>query len=299
VVNRGESLTVRPGQQFRNITLATGSVLTIPHGTKLLCTGSATIDGTVNVTPGSLGGFIAFPRFLEIPSFYSLTVETPGTGSAPKPARSGEIVPANWGDARGSNTQERILGPSDLANLRPNVTTSGGGGAGALNNFGGSGGGSAGIYCHDSIVIGSTGSLSADAEPTPNGAGGGGAGGLLVLSSAGFISNAGRISANGGTGGFGSSNCAPGGGGGGGVVHLIARELDSGQILVDGGLRSTVLGNSLTPNSWKCGGAEGGTFGGAGGKGGDIVNLVKSFGSDGKTGKIYRTITTDPTALLL
>jgi hypothetical protein len=303
LVKSGQTLVATPGQQYRNITVENGAALTIPHGTKLLCTGSAAIDGRVKVRRGSHGGYIAFPLDLVSLNYYSLTVETPGAGAAPKPARAGEIVPATVQTTRGSNTYQypfREEYSSNLANLRPSVTTSGGGGAGALNNFGGDGGGSAGIYCHDGIHVGSTGIVSADGDVSGvEGAGGGGAGGLIVLSSAIFICNEGRITADGGTGGPSSQNCAPGGGGGGGVVHLIAPDISVGIIQVNGGPGGFQKNVSIQSNQWKCGGAEGGSLGGLGGLGGDIIDLaVQGPGSNGEPGQVFKSISADPTALL-
>jgi hypothetical protein len=101
-----------------------------------------------------------------------------------------------------------------------------GGGDGTNSGASGAAGGGMVLIHAPAIVVDSTSSITANGGNGSNaaagntGGGGGGGGGAVILCSS-YLSNAGTISANGGTGGTGSGTGGAGGNGGTGLVQIV------------------------------------------------------------------------------
>ncbi|MFK8161280.1 MAG: T9SS type A sorting domain-containing protein [Lewinella sp.] len=146
---------------------------------------------------------------------------------------------------------------------------SGGGAGDGNNNIGTSGGNGGGIVLvfTKTLVIGASGSISANGLDAANttggdGAGGGGAGGSIYLEAA-AVSGTPVLSVVGGKGGdvdnSNANRCfGPGGGGGGGLIRTNLT-LAPTSLVVDGGIAGESLNTSATGCTGSTGSAAGGT----------------------------------------
>jgi hypothetical protein len=253
------SVAIDPNKQYRNVTIAAGTSVSMVQGQTLRCTGTLTISGLIFVNAANTGG--------------SLTTVTANhyvsASLAPHPGISQPAGNSECGLA-GVTKDAGVIGLGMSLNAAKAVTsvnrqTSGGGGGGSAGSFGGSGGGGIALRCKEGISITSTGTISAPGQDASGGSGGGG-GGIVILASQGEISHAGTINVSGGDGGAASASSCPGGGGGGGFVHLIASSVaNTGTIDVTGGAFGP---NAVAvTDTIHCGGGGGGASYGSGGQG--------------------------------
>ncbi len=264
--------------QFTDFTVNSGVTLTVPSGTIIRCTGTATINGTIQVeTAGN-----------------SASVSTLGLG---RPASQGFSTQSSGNGEVGDNSNNRQGGYAPLALdsligrsiIRPPVFAGGAGGGGyggSATNVGQGGGGFA-IYCQGGITVSGTGLISANGGYGGN-CQGGGAGGIIILASAGTVDHSGPIRARGNTGGAYSTSCAQGGGGGGGLIHILAQTIsgnDANLSASGGGAITGAQGAGTVTSGTRSGGGAGGSLFGAGGNGSlvamDGATLGAFVGSDG------------------
>jgi hypothetical protein len=277
--------------QFTNFTVAAGATLAVFSGTVIRCTGTCTIDGTILVSYGSVGGVECMNQGVGLARIVD-----------PGPDPLGNVAGFGEASASGQSAFGGIgYGPiPGYAEQIINVDSTGGGG-GAGN--GGQGGGALTVLAETAVVNGATGSIVASGQTADGtigcaqGGGGGGGGGIVILASKGAVTNAGAIDVSGGGGGPSSTFFAPGGGGAGGIVHLLAPTVtNTGTANVAVGAQGTGTG-TLTASPRGAGGA-GGSSGGYGGAGADIntSNAIAAAAGGGQPGHVF-TSQLDPTAL--
>jgi hypothetical protein len=296
--------------QYSSITINSGGTLTLRSGTILRSTGPVTIQagGAIVVSPFSLGGYLK-------ENIYTFIWRQPGISFAGNQAANGTMcsLAASWGPGCSGGIGGGGI-PSEDARFVLRVNTFGGGGGGSAGGGAyagsntvnlsqpGKGGGTLTILAGDDII--NQGTISASGQDGSFGGGGGG-GGLVILASQTQVLNEGTIDCSGGDGATTNTNDnytgtnegytteafhGPGGGGGGGLVHLISASapMNSGTIIVSGGLAGSVTKNARYNRS---GGGGGGSSVGRGGNGGD-VNYTPSayvFGNAtaGETGTYF------------
>jgi len=264
--------------QYGDFTIAAGVTLTVQSGTVIRCTGTFTNNGTIVVASGTEGGL---RQGIDASSITGAT-QPPEPGISTLSAAAGEA---------GDDTSSRIGGPggTGISDVEGGGTLdigvkAGGSGAAGLDTKGGDGGGGFTVLAQTAIT--NAGEITADGGDGGDGAGGGG-GGVIVLASAGSVTNTAgaTITADGGDGGTSSSSQGPGGGGGGGLVHFLAPTItDSGAVSVGGGSAgATGAAGSLTA-ALRTGGGGGGATAGNGGDGGIAPAGANADPGDGQGG---------------
>ena len=154
------------------------------------------------------------------------------------------------------------------------------------------GGGTIVILAMGSIVVNSSGSISAPGPAGQDQVVAAGAGGIVILASRTSISNLGALQATGGNGANQTCcNAAAGGGGGGGIVHLIGPSLSAGSANVSGGSGAT----NPAPGNPGWGGPRAGSCGGTGG----LFDSTTGKGQAGGAGYVFTTISLEPAALFV
>jgi hypothetical protein len=250
-----------------NFTLNAGVTLTTTsQAIVLICTGTATINGTVQLTGlGQPGG--SSTAVISLPGSASLTRGGEGFGAgAGRTNINGLAYPATLSIV-GSGGSSGALAASN--------------GGGVLAPQGGKGGGGFLLKSAKGITVGATAQLIAngtDAGLPSDGVGdfwttgaGGGSGGVIVLRSAANITVAGSVSVRGGNGGVPITSIVTplllngGGGGGGGIVILQA----DGSVNLTGtvSLNGGTAGAYITGSTVEQGAGGGGGCGGRGGSG--------------------------------
>jgi hypothetical protein len=262
---------------FGNLTI-TGT-LTVPSGQVIQCSGTLTINGTINVLPGIPGDAIR-------------------AGFAAQP-----VTGANGTPGLQASVAAAFLKPGPFAGTA---------GENEDDVFGGDGGGSVVILCKDGVVFGPAGRILANGgdgldyitpgtSSTRAGTGGGG-GGLVVIASQGNISipSPGSIEVNGGDGGDANQDAAiddsGGAGGGGGIVHFLspnANAIAANRVALAGGPPG--LDGPSLPLDGQTGNGGGG-LGGSGGTGGDGDSTSSTAG---QAGYIIRTQVSNPEFLFI
>ena len=276
--------------QYTDFTVSSGTVLFVPSGTVIRCTGTFTNNGTVAVFSGARGGFTTAPQ-------------SGATEAATSPAAIGLAALAAQDGEYGDSSATRTGGSGGLAQLKLTLyellnpgPVGGAGGGGGIGHNGGSGGGSLVILAATGITNG--GIIAATGADGGSGCGGGG-GGFVVLASKTQVTNAaaGTIDASGGDGGVSVIWAGTGGGGGGGVIHLIAPSVSNqGSTNIAAGTAGMNVVN--VTQTWRSGGAGGGACGGNGGTGATInaAGNQTTAATAGTVGWLFLS-TTDPTAL--
>jgi hypothetical protein len=276
--------------QYTNVIVNAGQTLTVQSGTVIHCTGTFTVNGTLNVATGGNGGN------LENDTDFTATTLSPqirpGTqGLADSAAGFPEVggttdICLGGEGGIGQGTESRfIFYPGHNA---------GGSGAGAPGNTGGAGGGGLTVLAFGAISI--PGTLNANGG-SPVGAGGG-AGGVVVLASTTSITVAGTVNCNGGDGGGSQVDSGASAGGGGGIINLFAPSItgvNGTDLVVTAGAAGSTATNATS--TFRSGGAGGGGCGGNGGQGGTVSAAdVSSAASAASAGQINK-VTADPTGL--
>ena len=306
--------------QFTTFTVPAATTLSIPSGTIIRCTDSATIEGYLLVDAPSNGGRASGGAAAS--AVVGGATQSPGAGISLRPATVGEAAHPNAGSSflvGGFGGEGLLSGQSGdagrfIASLLRAPHLSGGGGAapsgsGSLaSSEGGRGGGSVFIIAKKKITI--SGTISAEGyDPSSfiiHGAGGGG-GGVVVLAAGEAIefSGSGSVRANGSDGDQSGSSTGPGGGGGGGLIQYISPSvptIDSSNSQVAGGAAGASIASGITATALRQGGGGGGGSAGSGGAGGGVPEgsgtktaYSASQGSDG----IAAAIVADPVTLLM
>lgn len=246
---------------YRNLTITSSGVLTIPASARIYCSGNVLIQGSITVTAPVLGG-----GGLGIIS--QTTYHSPGTGQ---------------GAGRGTNGGGAYnYAASPIGSGGASAWSQGAGGYQVTHGEGGPGGGSLIIEAGGAITVASTASIlarggNATASTVTSSAGltaltgaGGGSGGLVLLKSLVSVIVTGTIDVRGGNGSAAAFNSNTstqtvqgGGGGGGGQFVAIAPSINLA------GATMFVGGGSAGANSGAgaalFGAGGGGGFGGAGG----------------------------------
>src|SRR5690242_15139095 len=240
--------------QFTNFTVAAGATLAVFSGTVIRCTGTCTIDGTIQVTYGAAGGIECMNQGVGL-----ARVVEPGPDSLGLVAGFGEASASGQSAFGGIGYGPAVTTAEQIVNVAYN-----GGGGGAGN--GGQGGGALTVLGAVAVVNAATGSIVASGQTADatlgcaQGGGGGGGGGVVILASKGAVTNAGSIDVSGGGGGPSSAFFAPGGGGAGGIVHLFAPTVtNTGTANVAVGAPGT--GTGTLTESPRCAGGAGGSSG--------------------------------------
>lgn len=292
--------TIDPLKQYRNITVSSGAVITVPAGSSIRCSGTLTIDGQLVAAAGGTGGKIES-------GFDGQSLDaarrSPGSSLNYAPAPSGELI-ITGGSGASADGGINQTASSDIDSLKNTFKVGvirGGGGAGSLGGEGGAGGGSLALLCKQGITILGAGAVLADGSDGSAGSGGG-SGGLIVLATNGTILNQGTLRAKGGSGGTTSTTSGSGGGGSGGIINMVASSIqNTGGLIVTGGAGAPAAG-SIT-GLWRSGGGAGGSPGGIGGNGGTVTNSsnTSTAGGNGSNGQVFQTTVTgaDVAALLL
>jgi hypothetical protein len=287
-VNNGENVVISGIQtQFRNLTVSVGGVLTVPSGTIIRCLGTATINGTIIVSPITQGA----KRTIS-----ELTSSAEVQGSPAHPGISHAIA-GNGAVGAGADIIGGQSGsdeaPGGVASYRISRLAGGGGGVGS--GIGGLGGGSLMIVSFQTLAVGAQANISAKGGDAQSVSGGGGAGGVVILASeeAVSVTGTGVIDVSGGDGGNSSVGTVlamgPGGGGAGGLVHIITPSYNANlnAANVAGGTAGTITSGTLGFASKWIGGGAGGALFASGGSGGTIDSdnsgtfLPAQNGSDG------------------
>jgi len=251
--------------QFTDIVVETGQWWFMPSGITLRATGTVTLSSSAAII------------VLRVPGDDStgIAVRAPSGGSG--------------GTALATGSLAAIVG------LTPAL--GGGSGGGPPNGCAAVGGGAIAIYAQGGIVLDLGASVAAPGASLSNGCGGGG-GGVILLASEGNIVLAGAatLDVRGGNGGDGSNlggRNFGGGGGGGGLARIVspnASSIPPSSIVIDGGLGGLTVGSG-SPSTGYGGGASAGN----GGPGG---NLPANDASPGIAGRLFRTQTTNPAAII-
>jgi hypothetical protein len=238
--------------QFTDFTVNSGVTVTVPSGTIIRCTGTATINGTINVDPAGSSGQ---PNSLgsNKPASQGLSSQSSGDGE----------VGSNGANRQGGYAATALDSTIGRSIIRPSVFSGGAGGGGLSGtSTTGEGGGGFAIYCKDGINISGTGTIAADGGYGGN-CQGGGAGGVIVLASLGTVTHTGIVRASGATGGFTSIFCANGGGGGGGLIHILAQTItgNNANLVVTGGSGISAQAAGTVTQATRSGGGAGGQGG--------------------------------------
>ena len=279
--------------QFTSCSIAAGFTLTVPSGTVFRCSGTFTIDGTLEVWENSGSGGAGY---------FGISVTGSSLYGGPAVSWAGaQAGAARVGDnatyiAYGGLGAQGVLQALAYSIRIPGVI-GGGGGAGSNNAYGGDGGGTVTILAKEGISINSAGKIEAKGAAAAGTGSAGGGGGIVSLASPGPLVNEGAIDVSGGNGGNTSDVEAAGGGGGGGIVVAISPSLTfpSGGVTKDGGAAGA--NGVAATQATHLGGGGGGSCGGAGGHGGNVnINGTFSNAAAGGAGHLV-TISADPTAL--
>ena len=271
--------------EFRNFTVDPGVTLTVPSGTILRCTGTFTVDGSIQVDVGTFGS-----------TSHSSFNGPAGQGNSAAPA--GDATPTAIGSGG------RGLSSGQAAELLdPGPFGGGAGGSSSASAIGGGGNGGDGGGAFTALAAGALSVAgNIDAGGTAGGVNaGGGAGGIVILASRSSIDVSGVVAARGGKGGdttisSGHDYVAAGGGGGGGIVNLVSPAITvAGSVLVNPGNGGHGAAEPAVPST-RGGGGGGGACGGDGGHGGVPLNEPFSTGEDGAPGALGQIIA-DPTDL--
>lgn len=240
--------TAATAKNYVSLTVNTSITYGVKHKAIIGCTGTLTVNGTLEVVGGFAGGTSSTGRV-------ATSGAGPGGGVAP-----GSLKKDNDGGGGGGNGGHGGMGGSVTSGLAsnnggrgigaPDAGFGGGGAAGqadstgSVGSLGGDGAGSLRV-CAKNISIPSGGIIRANgaagttAGVNTTGAGGG-AGGQIHLYALVSIVNNGAIQATGGNGGNGvGGGNQGGGGGGGGVVLLFAPSTTAGTITLTGGTAGT------------------------------------------------------------
>ncbi len=292
-----------PQFMYSSIVVRAGATLTVTSGTVLRSRGGITINGTLSVGTGAIGGRRSGLTSDTIAPAFA----PPHPGISAGPAGSGEIT-SSTADASGGSASDGH-NAFRAANFIHSFYPWGGGGGAPARGEGGDGGGSIYLLGNDVVAIGGAGRILADGDDAvvQTGAGGGG-GGFVVLASKTRINilAGAQISATGGDGGsaLDSTLSSPtmaiggGGGGGGGLVMLAAPRLSQlGAITVNGGAAGDANFSS-TSAAILVGGGAGGSAGGNGGAGASVSVDPDGVGdaTAGNSGWVI-SFETDPTDL--
>lgn len=277
--------------QFTDFTINSGVTLTVPSGTIIRCTGTATINGTIQVeTAGNSGDILPDNRS-----------KNASQGLSTQPAGDGELGDSSSNRQGGypSSALDSAIGRSII---RPPVLAGGAGGGGYSGNPAhGQGGGSIAIYCQGGITVNGTGLISAGGGYGGN-CQGGGAGGVIILASAGTVDHSGPIRARGSTGGAFSAFCAQGGGGGGGLIHILAQTIsgnDANLSAAGGSAVTGAQGAGTVSSGTRSGGGAGGSLFGAGGQGSLVATNGATLGASvGSAGVIIKRQGFNPAGML-
>ena len=276
--------------QYTDFTVDAGVTVTVPSGTIIRCTGTATINGTINVdTAGSSG---------QISSLGAHKNATQGLSALS--AGNGEYG-TNAANRQGGYTAPALDSSIGRSIIRPPVFAGGAGGGGySGSTSSGEGGGGFAIYCRSGITISGTGTVSANGGYGGN-CQGGGAGGVIVLASAGTVTHTGNVRVRGSTGGGPSTYCAPGGGGGGGLIHILAQSIsgNDGNLSASGGSGIAGQAGGTVTQSPRSGGGSGGALFGTGGQGAiAYTDGSTSVSSAGSAGVVIKRSGFDPAGML-
>lgn len=260
----GATVTLTRETQYNSVTiLGSGSIK--PAGYRLFCKGNLSISeqGSINddgtsASGGSPGSALAQRGYLGgqgLAGATGVSTDTAGTNAATQANCSYNESGSFPAGGKGGNAGARAGGSAITGSAypfsqsahtvwqtgRPMFTQAAGGGTSPI--------------VFTSGIGGSSGGNNTGAAAT---SGAGGTGGGNVWISAYTISNSGRISANGGTGGTatGTGNAGGGGGGSGGIVTVITTTPVSsigGTISVNGGGGGAGIGTGLSGNSGSLG----------------------------------------------
>lgn len=260
--------------------------------------GTLTISSSVDWNSSPPSGMLQFSSLtitptgsLTVPS--GLVVRVTGNVTIAGPILIGAapgISGANWGGGCAPYPVPYVygMGQPGLSSLKARTLLKPSPGQG--------GGGTLTVLATGSILISSTGSISAPgvagssavygvSGPTPNPS----AGGILILASKTAVTNLGSLRAVGGDGA--NQTCcsyAPGGGGGGGIIHLLGPSLALGNFNVSGGAAAP-QGTTGSSAAALPGGGCGGSGGASGATGGQA----------GATGQAFTTIVAEPASLFV
>jgi collagen type VII alpha len=268
--------------QCTDFSVSSGVTLTVPSGTVIRATGTATIMGTIVVAAGGSQGL-----YLQ-------------------PAEFGPSTTAGGGVALPVYSLKKIVHPGTFGGGNGGFVSSGNG---FINANTGVGGGSISIYAAGAISI--SGSITANGGPGEEFAGsttldaycgGGGAGGIIILASSTSISNTGApgLAVNGGAGAAAIVNgstdgCEPGGGGGGGILHLLSPSNTLGTLTTNYTYTGGAAGTGTPANVGDAYG--GGAMGGNGGTGSNF-----GFGQSataGSSGQAFTTVVANPATIIV
>jgi len=248
---------------FANVTINPGQTLTVPAGTTIRCSGTFTNNGILLVNTGARLGGLNNFAFFAAVDIYSMG----HPGDSFRPASGGSYDTATTHTVQAGLGGEPI--PRTTAMTSFNSFRIGGGSGAGWRDGGndGDGGGLVKIYCTGGIT--NAGTITANGG-TPSTLSGGGGGGIVVLASTASVTNSGTINAIGGNGGASFSFGGAGGGGGGGIVIFAAPTMGAtGTINVGGGGGGSVA--TAVTSGARYGGGGGGASGGAGGTGSSIA----------------------------
>ncbi len=269
--------------QYTDFTVNANVTLTVPSGTVIRCSGTFTNRGTIMVSTGDRGAAATMG-----------SVTTAGQGVSHRPPGNGGAGDgATWrfGGFGGVGVSESEA--SGLLRLGPSGAAGGGAFPLMVLGEGGAGGGTLTVLSQVAINNASGAAIRANgATANTHGCGGGG-GGIIVLASAGSITNSGAISAWGGHGRSadtpGAWTVAGGGGGGGGIVHFLAPSITPGSVSVIAGLGGA--SDSTPAVNQRSGGGAGGACGGDGGLGGGVSAGASppTGGSNGVAGYVLES----------
>jgi hypothetical protein len=289
--------------------------LTVPSGTVIRCSSTATIAGTIFVLPAPNGATVkrsGSASLLIAPAY-----QAPTAVSGFSAAAAGELsllgsgtIAGGDGGAAVSSISGTTAGLQFFSLLFRGSNITGGGGAASIglntSGFGGGGGGSFALIAKQTISL--TGTLNVVGGSTSSPGAGGGSGGFAVLASGQSVTvtGSGVISAVGTNGGNSDASVGAGGGGGGGIIQIIAPTVPA-QITIDGftdiegGSAGSIAVNQSSANIRQAG-SGGGGLGGEGGDGGIVSSAAgtqsPSSASAGLPG-FASAIAADPAALLL
>lgn len=255
------------GLNFTNVTIDVGQTLTVPRGTTIRCTGDFVNNGTIIVDSNTAG--------FSFGGYFSISNNS---------IRQSWSMPAHPGDANRIPGFPSAIGDGAAVSLDGGYTTGaeisktiamssfhqfrhgGSGGGGAYSTTGGTGGGLLKVYCRGTVT--NAGTITANGGTGS----GGGAGGIVILASTTQVVNdTGTINAAGGNGNPSNTIKGADGGGGGGIIVLAAPVVtNTGTTNVAAGTAGTLGAASSVTNAFRSGGGAGGSCGGVGGNGGSV-----------------------------
>lgn len=236
---------------FRDFNVPAGITITIDKFAKIICSGTVTIAGTININPAAAGAV-----------GFATGVSTSNIGGYA-------------GGGAGGGSGSLVTGGGSAYNFAAQAYGSGGGlgyisGTSGNGTLGSGGGGGGGLWIEASSAITVTGSIFAKGVNGGSASGatgavnlsgsGGGSGGLILLSSLQSVTVSGTLDVRGGSGGNAYGDARGGGGGGGGFIVVMSpnNNTTGSSLLITGGVAGTDTGTTL-------GGGAGGGFGGRGG----------------------------------